>query len=175
MVSQPKWSTPNRKAHLVQLFLRSGGFCVFGHKDCTIPSHHYEPFTDSLIKDWQVDDREVARLDWQAERQAIHSLGETRLPIRGRFNNISRDIWGGSQPLYYLESLGMNGLTCKPFAKVKLSSSYLRLYVDLGDSLRKVSKNMKRKAIRYGKPLPKSQSEAIAERVSKAVRDYLAH
>ena len=42
----------------------------------------------------------------------------------------------------------MNGLTLKPFAKVKLSSSYEYLYVDLGTSLRAVSKNKKRKAIR---------------------------
>ncbi len=173
MVSQPKWSTPNRKAKLVSLFLQSGGFCVYGHKNCAIPSHHYELFIDDLIKDWRAEDREAARLDWKAELKAMHSLGETKTPIRGRFNNISRDIFASQQPLFYLESIGMDGLRLKPFAKVKLSSSYLRLYVDLGDSLREVSKNKRRKALRYGKPLPKSVDETIAQKISLAVRDYL--
>ncbi len=175
MTTQPKWSTPIRKANLIQLFLKSGGFCIFGHENCTIPDHHYEVFIEGLICDWKSEDREQASLDWKAERRAMHSLGETKTPLRGRFSNIARDIWASKQPLFYLESLGMSGLTCKPFAKVKLASSYLRLYVDLGDSLRKASKNMRRKAIRYGKPLPKSIDTAIAEKVSLAVRDYLSH
>jgi len=51
----------------------------------------------------------------------------------------------------------------------------MRLYVDLGDSLREVSKNKRRKAVRYGKELPKSIEQRIAERVWLAVRDYLNH
>ena len=69
----------------------------------------------------------------------------------------------------------MNGLTLTPFAKVKIGSSYMRLYVDLGDSLRGVSKNKRRKAVRYGRQLPKSIEQRIAERVWLAVRDYLNH
>ena len=68
----------------------------------------------------------------------------------------------------------MNGLTCKPFAKVKLSSSYEYLYVDLGTSLRALSKNKKRKAIRYHKPLPSSVDAVIADTIGKAVKEYLA-
>ncbi len=175
MTTQPKWSTSNRKAHLVKLFLDSGGFCVYGHKNCLIPSHHYEVYVEFLIDDWKAEDRQEARLDWKAEGKAMHSLGERRLPLIGRFNNISMDIFHDSQPLYYLESLGMSGLTLKPFAKVKLGSSYMRLYVDLSDSLRAASKNMRRKAIRYGKELPQSIQESIAAKVRLAVRDYLNH
>jgi hypothetical protein len=51
----------------------------------------------------------------------------------------------------------------------------MRLYIDLGTSLRGISKNKRRKAIRYGKELPKSIQERIAEKVSLAVRDYLNH
>jgi hypothetical protein len=175
MTTSPKWSTPNRKAYLVKLFLDSGGFCIYGHKNCSIPAHHYEVYIESLIDSWKAEDREQAILDWKAERLAMHSLGERRLPLEGRFNNISRNIFHDSQPLYYLEGLGMDGLRLKPFAKVKIGSSYMRLYVSLGDSLRKASKNMRRKAIRYGKELPKSIQESITERVSVAVRDYLNH
>ncbi len=171
----PKWSTPNRQAHLVKLFLNSGGFCVYGHSNCQVPEHHYEVYIESVIDDWQAEDREQATLDWQAERKAMHSLGEHRFPIAGRFNNISMDIFHDKQPLFYLESLGMSGLKLQPFAKVKIAGSYFHLYIDLGDSLRGTSKNKRRKAIRYGKELPKSIQERIAERVRLAVRDYLNH
>lgn len=143
---------------------------------CYAPfDNHYELAADRLIRAWQAEDRTQTGLEWKAELRAMHHLGETSTPLRGRFSNIARDIFAGKQPLYYLESLGMNGLTCKPFARVKLASSYLRLYVNLGDSLRPVSKNKKRKAIRYGRPLPDSVGETIAKQVSLAVKDYLSH
>jgi len=175
MTTQPKWSTSNRKAQLVKLFLDSGGFCVYGHTNCTIPEHHYEVFIETLIDDWKAEDRAQATLDWKAEVKAIHSLGERRLPIRGRFSNIATDIFFERQPLFYLESLGMSGLKLQPFAKVKLSSSYMRLYVDLGDSLKAISKNKRRKAIRYAKPLPQEVAVKVAKLVTLAVRDYLSH
>ncbi len=83
--------------------------------------------------------------------------------------------WHFQPPLSYLEALGMSGVKLQPFAKVKIASSYMRLYIDLGTSLRGISKNKRRKAIRYGKELPKSIQERIAEKVSLAVRDYLNH
>jgi len=175
MTTQPKWSSPLRKAHLVKLFLDSGGFCIFGHKDCSIPEHHYELYIESLIDSWKAEDREQARLDWIQERKAIHSLGERKYPITGRFNNISMDIFHDRQPLYYLEGLGIDGLKLQPFARVKLASSYMKLYINLGDSLRGTSKNKRRKAIRYGKELPKSIQERIHQQVWLAVRDYLNH
>jgi hypothetical protein len=52
MTSKLKWLTSNRKTHLVSLFVRSNGFCVFGEHNCTIPAHHYEVFIESLIDDW---------------------------------------------------------------------------------------------------------------------------
>ena len=100
-------------------------------------------------------------------------MNEKRLPLRGRFNNISSTIWHENQPIYYLESMGMDCLKLKPFAKVKLSSSYQHLYVDLGDSLRSVSKNRKRKAIRYNKPLPKSANDIVSKLIIEAVKHYL--
>ncbi len=176
MATFPKWSTPNRQAHLVKLFLDSGGFCVFGHKACQVTEHHYSLFIEFLIDDWQAEDREATRLAWQAERKALHSLGEVSTIITGaRFNAIGRDIFHDSQPLYYLEGIGIDGLKLQPFARVKLASSYMRLYVDLGTSLRGTSKNKRRKAIRYGKPLPKVIEARVAELVLQAVRNYLNH
>ena len=168
MPVKPQWATPERQTYLVSLFLKSGGFCVFGEPDCTIPEHHYAIYIERLIGDWKADTRSEIAQAWRRERRAIHDLGEMREPIRGQFNNISRDIWGNNQPLFYIENIGVSGVTLKPFARVKLPSSYLRLYVDLSDTLQQVSKNKKRKAIRYGKP-----DNSIIQRVKEAVLHYL--
>ena len=172
-MTKPKWANPTRQAHLVSLFVRSRGFCIYGEQNCTIPQHHYEVFIESLINDWKADDRETNALVWKNERKIMHALNEKTLPMRGRFNGVSSDIWHDSQPIYYLESMGMDCLKLKPFAKVKLSSSYQHLYVDLGDSLKSISKNRKRKAIRYNKPLPQSANDIVSKLIIEAVKDYL--
>jgi len=170
----PKWATPERKAKLVELFLRSGGFCVFGHKLCDNPEHHYALFIEGVISDWKADDREARWFEYRLESIALHRLGEPTKPLRGTFSAISKDIWKSSQPLYYIENLGISGLTLKPFAKIRIASSYMRLHVDIGEALRGVSKSKRRKAIRYGKPLPKSIDEAISILVRQAVKHYLS-
>ncbi|KKN37279.1 hypothetical protein LCGC14_0765170 [marine sediment metagenome] len=173
--SLPKWATLDRKAALVQLFVSSGGFCVFGHEKCLIPEHHYYIYTEFLIKDWQQLDKDQQRADWKAEQQAIHSLGEQSYPVTGRFSAISKEIYASSQPLYYLQGQAVSGLTLKPFVAVRLSSSYMHLHIDLGDALRQVSKSKRRKAIRYGKPFPREIEVIIRRKVFEAVKDYLAH
>lgn len=171
----PKWATPDRQNCLVTLFQRSGGFCVFGQKNCLIPAHHYECFIDDLVADWKASDRELDLADWETERKSMHSLGEKRYPLIGRFNAISQRIYADNQPVYFFQGLGVSGLTMKPFAKVRISSSYMRLYIDVGDTLRQVSKSRRRKALRYGKPLPVQIENTIRGIVREAVRDYLAH
>jgi len=167
---KPKWATPDRQAHLVKLFLRSQGFCVFGHKPCPYPEHHYEVFIEGLIKDWVREDRASRQAEWQAERKALHSLGERRYPLRGQFSAIGKDIFYAEQSQYYIEGIGISGLTFKPFAKVRLASSFVRLHIDLGDSLKQTSKNARRKALRYGK-----LTETAQKQISLAVRHYLDH
>lgn len=171
----PKWSTPERRNALIDLFNRSGGFCVLGHKNCPIPEHHYINFVDDIIRDWIQSDRQERQALLDAEMRELHSLHERRYPVRGQFSAISREIWGATQPLYYIENLGISGLDFQPFAKVRLSSSFMRLYVNLGDSLRQVSKSQRRKAVRYGKPLPTSTENTINKIVRDAVRHYLDH
>ncbi|GAI59107.1 unnamed protein product [marine sediment metagenome] len=171
MATLPKWSTPDRQVLLLKLFLDSRGFCIYGHKKCPIPAHYYEVAIEHIIEGWKEDDRE----SWKLERKALHSLGERRYPIRGRFNTISKDIFFDKQPLFYLEGLGFSGLKLQPFAKVKIASSYFHLYIDLGDSLKGTSKNRRRKAIRYGKPLPLEVEARVKKLITLAVKDYLNH
>ena len=166
----PKWVTLDRQAHLVNLFLNSKGFCVFAHKPCPIPDHHYELFIEHLIRDWVTDDRAQRQAEWQVERLILHSLGERREPLRGRFSNIAQDIFYSEQPQFYLLGLGVSGLTFKPFAKVRLASSFLHLFVDLGDTLKAVSKNQRRKALRYGKV-----TDEVNSKIREAVKHYLEH
>lgn len=170
-----KWATPNRQAHLVRLFLSSKGFCVFGHKPCPIPSHHYEVFIEHLIADWKGDDRAQSQAEWQAEQRQLHSLGERHYPLHGQFNAIGKDIFYATQPQYYLYGLSINGITYKPFAKIRLANSFVYLFIDIGDTLKGISKAKKRKAIRYGKALPDEIQRQIEQICSLAVRHYLEH
>jgi len=144
---------------------------VFGHRPCLIPEHHYEIYVDGLIADWVADDRAEAQAEWKAEHRAIHNLAE-RGPLRGVFNATGRDAFYAAQPLYYLMGLGISGLTFRPFAKVRLASSFMALHVELGDTLRRASKNRRRKAIRYGKPLPKAVADEVEAKCRQAVRQY---
>jgi len=169
----PQWATPDRQLHLVGLFLDSKGFCVFGHKLCPIPEHHYEVYIECLIADWKADDRLQRQAEWEAERWQMHRVGERRYPLHGQFSAVSKDIFFAEQPLYYLAGLGISGLTFKPFAKIRLSSSFVNLYISLGDTLKGLSKSKRRKAIRYGKPLPYDIDREIVNICRLAVRHYL--
>ena len=137
-----------------------------------VPLRLYDLKCQQLITDWKAQDR----AEWQAEQLRLHSLGEHREPITGRFSVVSRDIFFNSQPLFYREGLGVSCITFKPIAKVRIASSYMRLYieVDLAFAFRGMSKNRRRKAIRYNK-LRLATSYEIDRLCSQAVRHCLAH
>lgn len=159
---------------MVRLFERSQGFCVFGHRPCPFPSHHYELYIDDLIKDWQADDRAKANALWQAERRAIHSLGECGR-IRGEFNTIGRDIFFARQPQEYIIGLGVSAVTFQPIAKVRLASSYTALHVNILPALQGLPKNQRRKLLRYGRRLPAEGEARLHEVVKQAVKHYKSH
>ncbi len=174
----PRWATPERKNYLQSLLLeylrdRKGWKLdlmtgEFYHSD-------YEKRINGLIKDWQAADREQALFEWQEEQKRIHSLGEKGLPLRGRFSAVAREVYHDAQPLYYLIGLGMSGVTKHQFAKVRLASSYLTLHIDLEDSLRPMSKNKRRKAIRYGGNFPIECERKVSALIQSAVLHHRAH
>ena len=133
----------------------------------------YELKSEKLIKDWITDDKAQRQVEYQAEYRARHSTYERRFPLHGRFSAISQEIFYDSQPEYYLENLGISGLTFKPFARVRIASSPMRLHIDLGDSFKGLSKCKKRKAVRYGK-IPKDLEDRINDVCWKAVKQYLS-
>ena len=170
----PKWSNPDRRACLIRLFERSQGFCIFGHRPCQFPSHHYELFIDDLIKDWQADDTAKANALWQAERKAMHSLGEVGR-TRGEFSSIGREIFFARQPESYILALGVSAISFQPIAKVRLSSSYRALHVNILPALQGLPKNQRRKLLRYGKRLPSEGEARLHEVVKQAVEHYKSH
>lgn len=164
----PLWATPQRRARLVKLFQDSGGFCVHGHHPCPNPEHHYEYFIDGLIRDWVSDDRADREALWQRELQLMHQQPD-RKGWKRRFDPVSREAFLAQQPPYYLEAVGVSGLTFTRVAKVRIPSTYMRLFVDVAKA-KAQSKNQRRKARRYG--LPVTESETVDERCNLAVKDF---
>jgi len=172
----PMWAKPSRLAclaRLLQAYIGKGGWQV---DLLTGEVYHpeYEARIQALIQDWAIDDRAEREAAWQAERKAMHALNE-RGRVRGQFNATGKDAFYAVQPTFYLDGLGISGLTFKPFAKVRVSSSFVNLHVDLGHTLRRLSKNGRRKAIRYGKALPQELQAEVDELCRQAVRHYQAH
>ncbi len=174
----PRWATPERKRYLQSLLLeylhdQQGWKCDVMSGEFFNPD--YEKRINGLIKDWQADDREQASFEWLEEQRRIHSLGERVLPLRGRFSAVSRQIYHDAQPLYYMVGIGMSGITLRPFAKVRLASSYLNLHIDLLDSLKRMSKNKRHKIIRYGGNIPLEAERKVAALVQSAVLHHRAN
>lgn len=170
MSNYPKWATTPRQTALVRLFVESKGFCVFRHPHCPYPEHYYENYIEDLIKYWISEDRIDRYIEWQLEQQALHKTNQRYYPIRGQFSGVSKDIFEENQPEYYILAFGISGLTLKPFAKVRLASSYMVLWVELDKlTYARISKSKKRKAIRYQKRI-----RHIDRRIIEAVKHYKA-
>ena len=176
-MSSLKWPTPHRLAYLAELMRSYIGQSGWYMDLLTGEIYHpeYEAKIKPVIADWTADDKAEALALWRKEEKTLHGLGERSYPMRGQFSAIAKEVYHSSQPEFYLLGLGVSGLTFKPFAKVRLASSFVGLHVtvDLGDTLKSVSKNKRRKAIRYGKALPKGIQDRIDKLCSEAVRHYL--
>ena len=81
----------------------------------------YELKSETIIKDWIADDRKQSQADWQAEYELRHRDDDRRFPLRGKFSGIAQDVYYDRQAQFYLEDLGISGLTFKPFAKLRLA------------------------------------------------------
>ena len=126
-----------------------------------------------VIEDWVREDRQSRAFEGKAIARLLHTIPEVG-KLRGEFSAIGREIYLDSQPQYYVECLGISGLNFKPFAKVRIASSYTRLLVDLQAPLSRVSKNRKRKYLRYGKGLPMDIAKEVELSCNKAIAHYLS-
>lgn len=170
-----KWLTPERKETLARILADYLDIklwqvdLISGEYYCPA----YESRTKPLILDWQASDRADTRNLWEYERRRIHSLHERVYPLRGEFSAISREIYSQAQPLYYTAGMGLSPLTLKPFVLIRMSSTYVGLHVNLGDTLKRASKNQRRKHLRYGKRLPDDIQSEIDSLCRRAVNHWL--
>ncbi|MBI2836127.1 MAG: hypothetical protein HYX85_00335 [Chloroflexi bacterium] len=122
---------------------------------------------ETAIRYWIADDRQQDLAEWQQEVETLHRTNDRRYPLNGQFSGIGRDVFFDQQPEYYVLATGISGLTFKPFAKVRLPSSYVALHVDIDLSgANGISKSARRKAIRYGR---------ISDKVQSAIRQAVEH
>jgi len=133
----------------------------------------YDRVIDEMVADWRRDDAEARRYSRELEGRAMHRLPE-RGALRGHFNAISRTIFFDNQPMFEILGLGVSGLTFKPYAKVRLASSIVALQVDVSEALAPLSKNRRRKSIRYNRPLPATIEAVVSETCSRAIAHYLS-
>jgi hypothetical protein len=170
MSKLPQWSTPERRKHLVDLFDRCGGYCVFGDWGCQIDEHHYELFIEGIIDSWKAEDRERRNYECKLEPQQI--LDGTYGRYGTTFDPVARDVFVNSRPSYYLVGLGVNPFTYQRVALVRIPSTFIHLFVDVGTAVQDVSKNARCKALRHGKVRNGALMAKIDELCKLAVEDW---
>ena len=131
----------------------------------------YDLKAEELIAEWKADDRAQRAAEWRALERALHSLAEVK-PERGEWNATAKDVFFAQQPPYYIEGLGISGLTFKPFAKIRLASTPIRLFVEIGEAVKGISKNRRRKARRYGKAMPQAAQDKVEAACWRAIRQF---
>lgn len=109
----------------------------------------FDLMQDNLVKIWSMADREEIVATLKYEDGLRHNLND-RLPLRGTFSGIARDIWYDNQPIFRITSIIFDPLEFKSLAKIVLTSDHSILYVDISHILTGLSKCAKRKISRYG-------------------------
>ena len=132
----------------------------------------YEQVEEEVIRHWVSDDASRRTAEWKADQARLHRAPDQHFH-QGEFDNIRREKFLAEQPPYYIEALTPNALTFRPVALVRIPSTGVHLFVELGEALQRVSKSARRKAIRYGKPLPQDTA-AAAKLIQSAVQDWWA-
>ena len=174
MVTKPQWATSQRQAHLVALFYRSGGFCVFGDKGCTVDAHHYPIFMETCIEEWKAEDRETRSVLLKVEQSTIHDGTYGR--YGGSFDPVTRDVYYQQRPVYYLMGFGVSAVSKRRIAVIRVPSTFIRLYVDVADAFQGVSysRNKRRKMARYQSGPPAAVWERVDTLCAEAVAEYWA-
>jgi hypothetical protein len=173
MSKLPQWATAQRRQHLVDLFDRCGGYCIFGDAGCRIDEHHYELSIEGIIDSWKAEDRERRAYEWKLEQRQI--IDGTYGQYGTTFDPVARDVYVNSRPAYYLVGMGVNPFTYQRVALVRIPSTFVHLFVDVGSAVKSVqgvSKNAKRKAVRHGKIRQGALMAEIDQLCKAAVADW---
>ena len=156
MATKPQWATKQRQNHMVKLFHKSGGFCVFGHPLCTIEAHNYLEYIETCIEDWKAEDRETRSMLLKLEQSTLHDGTYGR--YGGRFDPVARDVYHQTRPVYHFMTFGVAAESKQRIAVIRLPSTFMRLYVQVSSAYQgvSVSKSKRRKMARHhaGPPAP---------------------
>ena len=130
----------------------------------------YNKIAEAAIHSWIAEDRERRNYEWKLEQRQIQDGTYGR--FGGTFDPVARDVYVNGRPAYYLVGLGVNPFTFKRVALVRIPSTSIHLFVDVGEAIQEVSKNAKRKAMRHGRLRNGVLMEKIDELVKLAVADW---
>jgi hypothetical protein len=172
-----KYGNTQRDEHGDIVYTQAYGVKLATGKDRAVrcrPNTLYEKLTAEIVRDWVRDDCEARAYLRKLEARGLHSFTSESGSLRGSFNAISRTIYCDNQPMFQILGLGVDALTFRPYAKVRVAGSIVALHVYLADALKPLSKCKRRKVVRYGKPMPPEMMALVSEEANKAVRHYLA-
>jgi len=130
----------------------------------------YDVKSEEAIRYWVSDDAAQRMAQWRVERERIHR--DQRVFRQGEFDSLRRQIYRENQPPYTIVALTVDSLTFRPVALVRISSTSMCLFVDVGDVIQRGYRKPRRKAIRHGHILPRGTEEAVAALVQGAVDDW---
>ena len=165
----------SRKACVDEYGEKTGEFVqVWGKR----PYYAYVPIKQRLIDkiaeaaidSWKAEDTERRNYEWKLEQRQIHDGTYGR--YGGSFDPVARDVYVNGRPAYYLVGLGVNPFTYKRVALVRIPSTSIHLFVDVGSAIQEVSKNARRKAMRHGRLRNGVLMEKIDELCKLAVADW---
>ena len=163
------WSTPERQAHLIRLYSQAREF--YEEDGRVVPANNEA--VELAIYIWKALDREEREEAWRREKRRLHSLPE--ILKRGPFDSIAREEYLADRPLWRIEAVGVGPFTFRRVARVEIPALKKVLWVDLAGVDEHLSKNARRKLVRYrqGKH-PTELEESVSARCARAVRQYLA-
>jgi hypothetical protein len=162
------WSTPARRAYLISLYAQAREFY---EEDGQIVPDNNEAI-ELAIYIWKALDREEREEAWRREKRRLHALPE--ILKRGPFGSVDREIYLAERPLWKIEAVGVGAFSFRRVARVEIPALEKVIWVDLAGVDGSLSKNAKRKLVRYrqGK-LPTELEESIFARCARAVKQYL--
>ena len=113
------------------------------------PARLYNKMAEGAIESWKAEDRERRSYEWKLEQQQI--LDGTYGKYGSTFDPVARDVYVNDRPEYYLVGMGVSPFNFKRVALIRIPSTHVHLFVEVGSAAQEVSKNARRKAKRYGK------------------------
>lgn len=146
--------------------------CAYSDHPCYTPfeAFYFQVETD-LIKSWVNDDRSQRINERNAEIRREHITNFRIYPLHGKFSGVSQDIYFDNAPEFQIDGFGVSAVDLKPFVRIRLTSSETRIYVDLSDVVKPLSKHQKLKFKRY-KHLGFDYQSRLIDACHKALKQY---